>query len=107
MCCVTVRSASSGILSDWQSHLTPLSTLHAGHAALLHACTVEDGSLIGMGATLCDGSKVQMFLQPFAASLSSHIEMTPAGTHARASVRIDFIHMRRWKRVPSSQLAPW
>ena len=32
--------------------------LRAGHSALLHACTVEDGSLIGMGATLCDGSKV-------------------------------------------------
>ena len=30
----------------------------AGHAAMIHACTIEDGSLVGMGATLCDGCKV-------------------------------------------------
>lgn len=29
-----------------------------GHGAILHGCTVEDGSLIGMGATVLDGAVV-------------------------------------------------
>lgn len=30
-----------------------------GHSAILHACTVEDESLIGMGATVLDGALIQ------------------------------------------------
>lgn len=30
-----------------------------GHGAILHACTVEDRSLIGMGATVLDGAVVK------------------------------------------------
>ena len=29
-----------------------------GHAAIIHACTVEDYCLIGMGATLLDGARI-------------------------------------------------
>jgi len=29
-----------------------------GHGAILHACTVEDGCLIGMGSTILDGSRI-------------------------------------------------
>ncbi|MBN1163990.1 MAG: gamma carbonic anhydrase family protein [Candidatus Krumholzibacteriota bacterium] len=29
-----------------------------GHGAVLHSCTIEDGSLIGMGAVILDGAKV-------------------------------------------------
>jgi carbonic anhydrase/acetyltransferase-like protein (isoleucine patch superfamily) len=29
-----------------------------GHAAILHACTVEDFCLIGMGSTILDGSRI-------------------------------------------------
>lgn len=29
-----------------------------GHGAILHSCTVEEGCLIGMGATLLDGCKI-------------------------------------------------
>jgi gamma-carbonic anhydrase len=29
-----------------------------GHGAMVHACTVEDGSLIGMGATILDGAVI-------------------------------------------------
>jgi carbonic anhydrase/acetyltransferase-like protein (isoleucine patch superfamily) len=29
-----------------------------GHGAILHSCTVEDGSLIGMGATILDGARI-------------------------------------------------
>ena len=30
-----------------------------GHGAILHACTIEDGCLIGMGATVLDGAVVR------------------------------------------------
>jgi carbonic anhydrase/acetyltransferase-like protein (isoleucine patch superfamily) len=29
-----------------------------GHGAILHACTVEDGCLIGMGSTILDGARI-------------------------------------------------
>lgn len=29
-----------------------------GHAAIIHACTVEDECLIGMGATILDGARI-------------------------------------------------
>jgi len=29
-----------------------------GHAAIIHACTIEDGCLIGMGSTILDGARV-------------------------------------------------
>src|SRR5215510_9004413 len=29
-----------------------------GHAAIVHACTIEDRCLIGMGATILDGARV-------------------------------------------------
>lgn len=35
------------------------SNVTVGHSALLHACTVEDGSFIGMRATLMDGVVVE------------------------------------------------
>lgn len=35
------------------------SNITIGHRALMHACTVEDDSFIGMGATLLDGSVVE------------------------------------------------
>ncbi len=35
------------------SHVT------VGHGAILHACTIEDGAFVGMGATIMDGAVVQ------------------------------------------------
>jgi len=29
-----------------------------GHGAILHSCTVQDGSLIGMGAVILDGARI-------------------------------------------------
>ena len=29
-----------------------------GHGAIVHACTVEDGCLIGMGSTILDGARI-------------------------------------------------
>jgi carbonic anhydrase/acetyltransferase-like protein (isoleucine patch superfamily) len=30
-----------------------------GHAAIIHACTLEDGAFVGMGATVLDGATVE------------------------------------------------
>ena len=30
-----------------------------GHAAIVHACTVEDGAFVGMGATVMDGAVIE------------------------------------------------
>ena len=32
---------------------------HSGHAATVHACTIEDNCLVGMGATVLDGATVR------------------------------------------------
>ena len=32
--------------------------LSAGHGAIIHAATVEDSALVGMGATILDGATV-------------------------------------------------
>lgn len=32
-----------------------------GHGAILHACTIEDGCLIGMGASVLDGATVKKY----------------------------------------------
>ena len=37
------------IIGDWCT---------VGHAAIVHACTIEDECLIGMGATILDGARV-------------------------------------------------
>lgn len=29
-----------------------------GHGAIIHACTIEDGCLVGMGATILDGARI-------------------------------------------------
>ncbi|MEK6649337.1 MAG: gamma carbonic anhydrase family protein [Bacteroidota bacterium] len=34
------------------------SDVTVGHRAILHGCTVEDGSLIGMGAIVLDGARI-------------------------------------------------
>jgi len=35
----------------------------AGHGATVHAATIEDGALVGMGATVLDGSKASKLLR--------------------------------------------
>ena len=36
---------------------------NTGHGATVHAATIEDGSLVGMGATVLDGAKVGFTLR--------------------------------------------
>lgn len=44
------------LADDFGAHLGAWCTI--GHAAIVHACTVEDECLIGMGATLLDGARI-------------------------------------------------
>lgn len=55
------------------------SNVTIGHAAVLHACTVEDGSLIGMGATVMDGAKVESGSIVAAGALVTANTVVPSG----------------------------
>lgn len=50
-----------------------------GHRALLHACTVEDGAFIGMGATLLDGAVVESGGMLAAGALLTPGKRVPSG----------------------------
>jgi carbonic anhydrase/acetyltransferase-like protein (isoleucine patch superfamily) len=50
-----------------------------GHAAILHACTIEDESLVGMGATVLDGVIVQTRSMVAAGSLVSPNKVVETG----------------------------
>ncbi len=55
------------------------SNITIGHRALMHACTVEDDSFIGMGATLLDGSVVESGAYLAAGALLTPNKRVPAG----------------------------
>jgi carbonic anhydrase/acetyltransferase-like protein (isoleucine patch superfamily) len=44
--------------SDWGFPLTLGADCTIGHKAILHGCTIGDGSLIGMGATVLNGAVI-------------------------------------------------
>ncbi|MFX8731495.1 gamma carbonic anhydrase family protein, partial [Acinetobacter baumannii] len=46
------------IHSDMGFPVTLGDDVTVGHGAILHGCTVGDGSLIGMGATVLNGAKI-------------------------------------------------
>ncbi len=48
-CVVHLADDMDAIIGKWVT---------VGHAAIIHACTIEDECLIGMGATVLDGAKV-------------------------------------------------
>jgi len=50
-----------------------------GHGCILHACTLEDGAFIGMGATLMDGAVVEGGAMLAAGSLLTPGKRVPAG----------------------------
>lgn len=44
------------LADEYGAHLGAWCTI--GHAAIIHACTIEDECLIGMGATVLDGARI-------------------------------------------------
>lgn len=55
------------------------SNVTIGHNAVLHACTVEDGSFVGMGATLLDGAVVEKGAMVAAGALVTQKMRIPTG----------------------------
>ena len=50
-----------------------------GHGAVLHACTLEDASFVGMGATVMDGATVQRGAMVAAGALVTPGTVVPSG----------------------------
>jgi carbonic anhydrase/acetyltransferase-like protein (isoleucine patch superfamily) len=50
-----------------------------GHGCILHACTLEDGSFIGMGSTVLDGAVVESGAMAAAGSLVTPGKRIPRG----------------------------
>ncbi|MFX4222504.1 MAG: gamma carbonic anhydrase family protein [Thalassobaculum sp.] len=50
-----------------------------GHAAIIHACTLEDDSFVGMGATVLDGAVVQRHAMVAAGALVTPGKVVPTG----------------------------
>ncbi len=49
---------NSVLHTDWGYPLTIGTNCTIGHKAMLHGCTIGDGTLIGMGATVLNGAKI-------------------------------------------------
>lgn len=92
-----------------------------GHGAILHGCTIEDGALIGMGATVLNGATVETGALVGAGSLVPEGRTIPAGmlavgTPARpireltAEEREKMIQgaadYARWAMIMARQLTP-
>ena len=50
-----------------------------GHSAVIHACKIQNSSLIGMGSCLLDGVEVQEFSMVAAGSLVTPGKIVPSG----------------------------
>ncbi len=51
-----------------------------GHSAILHGCTIGDGSLVGMGATVLNGAKIGKGCMIGAGALVTENKVIPDGT---------------------------
>lgn len=49
---------NSVLHTDWGYPLTVGENCTIGHRAMLHGCSIGDGSLIGMGATVLNGARI-------------------------------------------------
>jgi carbonic anhydrase/acetyltransferase-like protein (isoleucine patch superfamily) len=53
-----------------------------GHSAIIHACTIHDFALIGMGCTVLDGAEIGEFVLLGAGSLVTQNTKIPSGMKA-------------------------
>ncbi|SNX70506.1 carbonic anhydrase/acetyltransferase-like protein (isoleucine patch superfamily) [Cereibacter ovatus] len=52
---------NSVLHTDWGYPLTVGPNCTIGHKAMLHGCTIGEGTLIGMGATILNGARIGRF----------------------------------------------
>jgi carbonic anhydrase/acetyltransferase-like protein (isoleucine patch superfamily) len=74
-----------------------------GHRAIIHACTIEDGSFIGMGSTILDGAVVEAKAMVAAGAVVGPGKRVPsgelwAGTPARFMRKLSEAEMARFKK---------
>ena len=67
----------------------------AGHNAVLHATTVEDNSLVGMGATLLDGSKVSFLVSGWSQGGEGELKQQTPPRPSYASIDPPTVKFRR------------
>ncbi|MDQ0862119.1 gamma carbonic anhydrase family protein [Bacillus sp. V2I10] len=78
----------SNIQDGCIGHVTPEFPLHigkmvtVGHGAILHACKIEDGALIGIGAIVLDGAVVRKGAQVGAGAVVPPGRIIPEGALA-------------------------
>jgi carbonic anhydrase/acetyltransferase-like protein (isoleucine patch superfamily) len=76
----TISSSSSSIGGGDQVHHTIIgSNVTIGHQASIHGCTIEDEALIGMGAILLEGSRVEKGAMVAAGAVVQPGTIVPAG----------------------------
>jgi carbonic anhydrase/acetyltransferase-like protein (isoleucine patch superfamily) len=75
----TTVSTSSGSLGTKPQNTVIGSNVTIGHQASIHGCSIEDEALIGMGATLLEGSKIEKGAMVAAGATVQPGTIVPAG----------------------------
>ena len=83
-----------------------------GHHAILHGCTIGDGSLIGMGATILNGTKIGRFCLVGANALVTEGKEFPdhsliVGSPAKAIRTLDEASAARLIESAQTYVANW
>lgn len=71
---------NSVLHTDWGFPLTIGANCTIGHKAMLHGCTIGDGTLIGMGATILNGAVIGHGCLIGAGSLIAEGKVIPDGS---------------------------
>jgi carbonic anhydrase/acetyltransferase-like protein (isoleucine patch superfamily) len=71
---------NSVLHTDWNYPLTIGANCTIGHKAMLHGCTLGDGTLIGMGATILNGAVIGKGCLIGACSLITEGKVIPDGS---------------------------
>lgn len=71
---------NSVLHTDWGFPLTVGENCTVGHKALLHGCTIGDGSLVGMAAAVMNGARIGASCLIGAASLVTEGKEIPEGS---------------------------
>lgn len=71
---------NSVLHTDWGHPLTIGANCTVGHRAMLHGCTIGEGTLIGMGATVLNGARIGRFCLIGACALITEGKEIPDGS---------------------------